>query len=164
MRRTSTRIGARTSTPAQRNAFTLLEALLAASILWMGVGLLWDGYVTHLKLQAKLDSEVDSLSELTTVCEQLSLDADAVTALPRQKAWADVTLPTAGGVVRWADSQAGLERHDPDGHTRLFARLHARELTIETIGPRMLVVAALRAAGDDADTVVARVIPIGAKR
>ncbi len=144
------------------HGFTLIEALLALAVICSGITLLWDGYLTHLKLQARLDGEVDALTDLAAVSEQLSLDADATTALPHATA-AEVTLPTRDGLVRWNETAAGLERHAADGRARRWPSLHARALAIETVGARMIVLATVRGPGD-ADALLARAIPIGSAR
>jgi len=148
---------------AARRGFTLVETLLALSIISTGIGLLWNGYLVHARLQARLDREVDALDDLAGACEQLGQDADATTALPRQLGPAALDLPTRAGVVHWTDGPTGLERRGADGHLRRFRTLHARSLAVETAGPRMVLVAALLSPGG-VDAAVARAIPIGSLR
>lgn len=147
----------------RRDGFTLLEALIASAILYTGMHVLWDGYLTHRKLQAKLDREVDALTDLASASELLSRDAVACTARPSAGALA-VNLPGKAGVARWRDTAKGLEREDTDRSVRRFPSLRATALAIETVGPRMVVVARLRGPGDEVDTVIARAVPIGSER
>lgn len=148
----------------RRDGFTLVEALIACAILYTGMGLLWDGYLMHQKLQVRLESEVDALNELASVSELLSRDAETCKARPSQGPLLEVALPTGEGVVRWRDTARGLEREGVDHKVRVFKSLRARELAIETLGTRMLVLARLRGPADEVDTVMARIVPIGSKR
>lgn len=147
----------------RRNGFTLLEALIASAILYAGMNVLWDGYLTHHKLQAKLDREVDALTDLASVSELLSRDAEACTARPSAGEKA-VNLPNREGVIRWRATEKGLEREDSNHAVRRFPSLACSELAIEVVGPRMVVLARVRGPGDDADTVLARAVPIGSQR
>ena len=146
----------------ERRAFTLVEALIALTIVSTGMGLFWDGYIVHARLQARLDAEVDALDDLSGACEQLGVDADAVTARPQVRA-DGFDLPTRDGLVHWTAAARGLTRSAPDGRTRVYPTLKARNMTVETVGPRMLVLATL-AGPRNADALVARALPIGSAR
>ena len=148
----------------RRDGFTLVEALVASAILYTGMNVLWDGFLMHQRLQVKLDAEVDALSDLASVSEQLTQDAQGCKARPSQGALLEVALPTGAGVVRWRDTAKGLEREGADRTVRRFASLRAHELAVETVGPRMVVLARLHGPGDEVDTVLARAIPIGSAR
>jgi hypothetical protein len=145
---------------ADKTAFTLLEALIAATIVWTGVALLWDGFIVHRKLQARLAAEVDALSDLASVCEQLSLDAAASRGARAQGG--ALALATSEGDVTWAAGDRGLERR-AGGRTRRFASLASGRFVLEPAGPRVLLVAKVRCPADDADTVIARALPAGVK-
>jgi type II secretory pathway pseudopilin PulG len=146
------------------HGFTLVEALVAAGLVTMGVSLAWDGWLAHQRVQNRLDADISALGDLSAASEQLARDVELAVARPRVEERTILTVPTRGGEVRWSGTPHGWQRRAPGEPLREFRSLVVGAVSVEDAGGRAVAVVRLRGPGDAADTVLARLVPAEAAR
>jgi type II secretory pathway component PulJ len=117
----------------RRTAFTLMEALVACTIISMAFGVVWDSFLAVRRNAHRAERDADSLHDLALLSEVLSRDLGSNVRVRVEEPGHVVVNHAIKGQVDYRITPRGLRRQYAED-SRLFPAIRGMTASLQTVG------------------------------